>query len=119
MMRAIGSSYLIRQTPGSERIGGLQVTILSLQNGIGKIEVQTTDWQTRQAIEDDISPFVDAALKGIKDFAKQHSIDLSGCNLVLSNFLYHPIDSFTQCYYQAGRSAFRAALEARKIRDLD
>ena len=78
----------------------------------GKIEVQTTDWQTQQAIDDDITIFVDAALKGIEDFAKQHSIDLSCCDLVVSNFLYHPVDSFTKCYYQEGRSAFRTALEA-------
>jgi hypothetical protein len=88
-------------------------------NGNGKIEVQATDWQTRQAIEDYISPFVDAALKGIEDFAKQYSSDLSCCDIVVSNFLYHPIDSSTKCYYQAGRIAFRAALEAWKIRDLD
>jgi hypothetical protein len=114
---AVGSSYLLRQVLGSERIGGVQLTVRG--SNVGRIEVHTTDWRTNETIEKFPAEFVTAVLDGIKDFAKEKSIDLSCYHIVASNFLLHPVDSNPKCYYQAGRSALRAALEAIKVKDLD
>ncbi len=45
------------------------------------------------------------------------SIGPGELDVELSEFLYHDVDSVPVCYYQAGKSAFRLALEALHVRD--
>jgi hypothetical protein len=120
MARSIGASYLIRQIAGSERIGGLRVTLRPPSRGRGTITVEYTDWHTGQPLEyrKDIEPLAQEAIRGIYEVAERFKVSLEEFDVVLSHFVDHPVDSFPPCYYQAGKSAFRSALEAWEIRDL-
>ena len=65
--RSIGSSYLIRQVAGSERLGGLTVTIRVVAEQTGDLRVDVTDWKTGEPHEcaDEMAVFVNAALDGV------------------------------------------------------
>jgi hypothetical protein len=119
-MRSIGASYLIRQSPGSERIGGLRVTIRRRSRDAGSISVEPTDWRTGEKLEfaDEIGPFASEAIRGVREVAERYGIRLDEFDVVLSHFVYHPVDSAPFCYYQTGKSAFRSALEAWSCCDL-
>jgi hypothetical protein len=119
-MRSIGTSYLIRQTPGSERVGGLRVTLRRRSGEVGTLTVETTDWRTEAAIEHSrqLDACVVEALRGVREVGDQYGIPMDEFDVVLSHFIYHHTDSAPLCYYQAGKSAFRSALEAWRTRDL-
>jgi hypothetical protein len=117
MMRSIGASYLIRQSAGSERIGGLRVTLRRPSGEVGNITVEATDWRTGDRI-DGIGYLAAEAIKGIREVAEHYGIPLDAFDVVLDHFIYHPADSAPFCYYQAGKSAFRSAIEAWSTRDL-
>ena len=119
-MRSIGASYLIRQNAGSERVGGLRVTLRLPSRESGTVTIQATDWHTGEAIERpcEIEVFVSEAIRGIREVAEANGIRLEEFDIVLSHFVHHPTDSLTRCYYQAGKSAFRSAIEAWRTRDL-
>jgi hypothetical protein len=118
--RSIGASYLIRQSPGGERIGGLRVTIEPAAGNAGTIKHEATDWLNGQPLErpHDIGPLVSEAVRGIREVARQCNVLLDEFDVVLSHFLVHPVDSRAKCYYQAAKSAFRSALEAWTTEDL-
>lgn len=115
--RAIGSSYLVRQIPGSERLGGLRVTLYPRSDRGGVISVELTDWLTGEPHEDPMPELAEIALQSIRDLATEHAFDLSRLDTKLDRFLFHPVDSAPQCYAQAARSAFRSALEALQTQD--
>lgn len=119
-MRAIGASYLIRQTAGSERLGGLRVTIRPRSDNEGSISVEATDWRTGDPLEypDEIAPFASEAVRGIREVGERYRVPMDTFDVVVRHFIYHPVDSAPICYYQAGKSAFRSALEAWATRDL-
>lgn len=116
-MHAIGSSYLIRQTAGSEKLGGLMVTLKRRVGTAGKIEVVPTCRWTKELLTE-IDHLIDQALAGIKDAAQQHNVSLDDFDILLTEFAYHSVDSYAPCYYQAAKSALRAALESWYGRDL-
>ena len=115
--RAIGSSYLIRQLPGSERVGGLRVTLYPRSDNKGTIETQLTDWLTGNPHKYPMPEMADIASQAIVALAKEHSFDQSELDIKLDHFLFHDVDSNPRCYEQAARSAFRAALESLLSRD--
>jgi hypothetical protein len=117
---SVGASYLVRQAPGSERIGGLRVTVRQPPGNAGTITVDATDWRTGAALERPavIEPYVSEAIRVIREVADEYGFRLDEFDVVLSDFVVHPVDSVTRCYYQAGKSAFRSALEAWKTGDL-
>ena len=118
--RSVGSSYLIRQVASSERIGGLAVTIRHLAEADGKLRIDVTDWQTGEPHEyaDEMSAYIDAAVDGVRSMMAEHELEPGECEIVLDRFVYHPVDSHPRVYHQAGRSAFRSALEAFRCRDV-
>ncbi len=115
--RAIGSSYLIRQVAGSERLGGLRVTLYPRSDNDGKIEIQLTDWRTGEPHQYPMPEFAELASQAIQELANEHSFDLSQLDIRLDHFVFHAVDSHPRCYEQAGRSAFRSALESLLARD--
>lgn len=115
--KAVGSSYLIRQSPGAERMGGLTITLMPAQADVGAIRVQPTNYFDQTEITDDIDWMVDAAKQGIQEWAEAHAFDLSGYDLILSAFAYHPVDSHSKVFYIAAKSALRAAVQALTMRD--
>jgi hypothetical protein len=115
--RAIGSSYLIRQVPGSERLGGLRVTLYPRSDDKGSIEIQLTDWRTGELHESPMPEMADIAVQAIQALADAHAFDLSQLDIKLDHFLFHPVDSDPRCYAQAARSAFKAALESLHRQD--
>lgn len=110
--RAIGSSYLIRQLAGSERLGGLRVTLSPRSDMQGSIQVQMTDWFGGGPHPNPIPEMGEIASRAILAFATEHAFDLSKYDIRLDQFLFHEVDSDPRCYAQAARSAFRAALES-------
>lgn len=108
VVRAIGSSYLIRQTAGSERVGGLEVTIKVLAEPPGQIRVKGTfrDTDTTWASMGNMG---EAAIRGIITYAKAHDINLDLLDIEIGRFLYHPVDSRAELYFTAAQHAFRAA----------
>ncbi|MEO0355239.1 MAG: hypothetical protein AAF268_10485 [Cyanobacteria bacterium P01_A01_bin.3] len=61
---AIGSSYLIRQTAGSERFGGVTVKIGPQAMGTDSLTVVASDWLTDEPIDGDIQFLIDGATEG-------------------------------------------------------
>ena len=117
-MYAVGSSYLIRQSPGGERLGGVRIR-LSRATGTGVIEVKLTSWFGGAEINEDIADLVEAAIQGVRDCAQQYGVDLSDYHILLSEFAFHLVDSRPNVFYQTARSAFRSALGAWLMRDLE
>ncbi|MFK7803311.1 MAG: hypothetical protein AB8G95_16875 [Anaerolineae bacterium] len=108
-MYSIGSSYLIRQSPGAERLGGVTIKLWLNQSGTPTRQVVFTDWKLNQPIADDIKTLAIAAEKGIEQFAAEHDIDLTQYSWELSKFAYHPIDSRPSTFQLAGYNAFASA----------
>ncbi len=109
---AVGSCHIMRQAPGAERVGGLEIKICPRRGEAGQIEVRSTDWRTDEPLEESMEIFGDAAIEGIKLVADRYGISLGDFDITLQRFLYHPTDSGQlYCYRQAGRSAFRSAIE--------
>jgi hypothetical protein len=118
-MRAVGSAYLFRQTAGSERVGGLQLTIRPKKGAAGTIAATPSDWQTKDLHANaNIDRYVEQAIIGIKEVADQETVNLDDVDIELSSFLIHDVDSAPRCYYQAAKSAFRSALEMWSLKDL-
>ena len=115
--RAIGSSYLIRQVAGSERLGGLRVTLYPRCDNSGKIDIQLTDWHTGEQHEYPMQDMVHAASNAIQELADEYSFDLSQLDIKLDRFVFHDVDSDPRCYAQAARNAFRSALESLRSND--
>ncbi len=111
MKKSIGASYSLNQTPGAERMGGLQVVIRPKQGDEGTITIRPTERTTGDTL-DGLGSYADAALRGIREVAREHDVDLSRFDVILSDWLVHPVDSRASCYYHTGKSAFRSALEA-------
>jgi hypothetical protein len=109
-VKAVGSCYLTRQSPGSENIGGLQVSLITHSRTPG-LEVTLTD-RAGTPIGEDIGWLTETATRAVQDYAKEHHLDFSGCKIEVSHFLYHPVDSSSGVFYQAAQSALRSALEA-------
>ena len=109
--RAIGSSYLLRQVAGSERLGGLRVTLYPRAGDEGQIKIELTDWHSGEAHEFPIPEYANIAAETIRNFASERAIELDAYDIRLDRFLFHDVDSHPKCYQQAARSAFRAALE--------
>jgi hypothetical protein len=116
-MHATGSAYLFRQVPGSERIGGLQLTVRPKRGPKGVITVSPTDWKTHN-VHCQIDDFVERALAGIKEVAAKADLNLNDVDIELSHFLVHDVDSAPICYFQAAKSALRSALEMWSLKDL-
>lgn len=117
--RAIGSSYLFRQVAGSERIGALSVAIYPRSDSDGQLRIELTDWRTAGPFDypDEVQRCAEAAADGVRSIAQQLDADLRRFDITLDRFLYHPTSSDPRVYVQAGRSAFRAALEAYQCDD--
>src|SRR5690348_14354539 len=115
---AIGACYIIRQAPGVERLGGLQVKLWPSEGGGGAISIRPTAWRTGEDLGALVSDYAEDAMRGIREVAEAYGIRLGDFDLELSEFLYHDVDSFSLLYYQAGKSAFRSALEMWRTRDL-
>jgi hypothetical protein len=116
-MYAIGSSYLIYQAPGAERIGGVTVKIRPRSSSHGSFEVTATDWRTEEPIEADVSFLAAAAADGVKKFAAENAIDLNEWDITVSRFAYHPVDyrvrTTETAAYNAAASAFASWWSAR------
>lgn len=116
--KAVGSSYLIRQSPGSERVGGLTITLTRPQGDVGVIRVQPTNYFGQTEITDDMDWMVSAARQGIQEWAEAHAFDLSKYDLTLSAFAYHPVDSHSKVFYIAAKGALQAAVQAWMMQEV-
>ena len=115
--RAIGSSYLVRQVAGSERLGGLRVTIYPRSDNLGEVNVELTDWHSGEIHEYPLPEMAAVAEQSIRKFADAYSFDLQQLDIKLDRFIFHDVDSDPRCYEQAARSAFKSALESLYSRD--
>ncbi len=108
-MYSIGSSYLIRQSPVSERFGGVTIKLWQAQSNEPVRQVIFTDWKQNDPIKDDMKTLAIATEKGIQRFAAEHNIDLTQYSWELSKFAYHPIDSRPITFELTGYNAFASA----------
>lgn len=115
MGKAIGACYVIRQSPGGERLGGLKITLFAPTKLGGSIEFKPTG-MNNSTIGEDLGWLEKTARKAISDYASQHQLDLSSFHILVSEVAYHPTDSSDYLYYQATQSALRTALEAWSFR---
>lgn len=120
MLHAQGSSYLIRKVAGSEKIGGLTVTIYPRSDSNGKLSIALSDWRTDELLDfpAEIAPYATEAEHGVRSIGQELGIELSQFDIKLHRFIYNPVDSAPAVYVQAGRSAFRSALEALRTSDI-
>ena len=108
-MHAIGSSYLIRQSPGAERFDGATATIRLANTEPGTIEIKLNDWRTLDTIDDDAEFLRDAAQKAIVRFAEHNLVDLPAWDITIDRFAYHPVDSGPKGTYDAVYNALASA----------
>jgi hypothetical protein len=120
MKSAIGASYCFDQSPGGERVGGLMVTLRRRANAAGTITIVPTERSTGEmegamldsGTKEALLWFGKEAEEALRDEAKREGIDLNQFDIVLSDFIFHDVDSHSQCYAGAARSAFRSARDA-------
>ena len=115
--RAIGSSYLVRQVAGSERLGGLRVTVYPRSDNLGEIRVELTDWHTGEIHDNPLPEMASVAEQSIRKFADKCSFHLGQLDIKLDRFIFHDVDSDPRCYEQAARSAFKSSLESLYSKD--
>ena len=110
---AIGSSYCLDQSPGAERSGGLTVTIRWRIGDKGTIASKATDFHERGALDESlVHALARVAEEGVREAARGLNVDLDDFDITLSDFAFHPVDSWEELYRHAAGSAFRSAWEA-------
>ena len=87
--QAIGAAYLLRQTAGSEMVGGLEVVLRVPARHPGEIRVSKTTWPDGE-VREDLYGYETQAIEGLKAYAKARDIDLSRVDVELRRFLFHP-----------------------------
>ena len=115
---AIGSCYIIKQLPGVERLGGVEVRVRPKRGDVGAIEVNKTDWRTGETLTDLEERQVEEAIAGVNSLAIEIDFPLDDFDVTIQRFVNHPVDWSPRCVRQAGRSAFRAAWEGFQVQDL-
>ena len=115
---AIGSCYIVKQMPGAERMGGVEVRVRPKSGDVGKLEVDRTDWRTGEVLCDLAELQVEEAVAGVRSLAAEINFPLDDFDITIHRFINHPVDWNPKCVRQAGRSAFRAALEGFQVQDL-
>lgn len=108
----IGASYLLRQTAGSERVGGLQVTLTTPATPRGTIHVVGTLYRSELKMESSDEIYAQKAIEGIRQYAQTHQIDLQQLDIQLDQFLIHPVDSRASVFFFTAQHAFQAAIAA-------
>ncbi|MEW4563318.1 hypothetical protein AB1K70_12380 [Bremerella sp. JC770] len=107
----IGSCYAMRQVAGSESVGGLEIKVRHKSGEVGSVEILATDWRTGETLEYVEKAYGEVALEGVKSVLKELNLPFDDFDITLHKFLCHPVDSNAACFRQAGRSAFRSAIE--------
>ncbi|PHQ33778.1 hypothetical protein [Rhodopirellula bahusiensis] len=107
--RAIGSGYLIQQSPGGEMIGGVEVTLRHAKTTAGSLVALDTVWQS-QSVNDVPPTYQQEAVAGIRKFANKRNIDLTRFHIEIGRFVVHDVDSMPVLYYLAAQNAFESAL---------
>ena len=75
--------------------------------------IKPTDRRTGQTLDESTArTFVQAVHEGIREAARELSVNLDDFDIVVSDFAYHPIDSSAMIYQGAAKCAFRSAWEA-------
>lgn len=115
---SIGSCYIIKQNAGAESVGGVEVRISPKHNDAGTITVNRTDWRTGEVLADLEEQQVEEAILGVKSLATEIEFPLDDFDITIQKFVSHSVDWNPRCVRQAGRSAFRAAVEGFQGRDL-
>lgn len=106
-MKTIGSSYLQTLTSSADLAGGLQVEVRKVVDRTGNLKIEP---------HDDLAgydAYVAEAKRGIIEYARHHSIDLSQYDVTLSRFLIHDVDSRADLYFDTAQISFDAAMKAR------
>lgn len=110
-MHALGSSYLIRQSPGGEQFAGASVRIRRRHADVAIREISLTQYRSGEPIDDDGAFLREYATKAIDRYEADHG-DLSEWDISVYDFAYHPVDTSprTTCVavYNALVSAFSA-----------
>lgn len=109
--RAYGSSYLLRQCPGSERVGGLTAVLAPKEAEVGAVSVKFTGWKTDEAINGDYDWLVEAAVLGANEAAASLNL-LNDFDIELCRFLVHDVDSSPALLRHVAKGAVHAAYEA-------
>ena len=91
---AIASSYLIRQSPGAERIGGATVRICRRRRGeTGALNVQLTDFWKHKPLGPDASFLTGVAQAALATFAESNAVSVDEWDIDIYDFAYHPVDT--------------------------
>lgn len=107
----LGSCYVMRQVPGSESVGGLEIKVRHKRGEVGQVEIIATDWQTGEPLDPLYAAYGEVALEGVRSVLEELDLTIDEYDITLQKFLCHPVDSNAASFRQAGRSAFRSALE--------
>jgi len=114
-MHAVGSSYLIRQSPGGEQFAGATVKICPRRLDRPSVVVRLTTFRTQELIDDDADYLREYALKAVDRFANDHG-DLAEWDIEIYDFAYHPVDTSPRTTYVAVYNALVSAFSAWRIR---
>ncbi|MFO1019186.1 MAG: hypothetical protein U0903_00580 [Planctomycetales bacterium] len=108
--RAFGSSYVVKQFPKGERVGGVTVTISPRSSG-GKIEVLLTKYHTGElhSQPEDLASSAEAAVEGIRQWAADANVNLDQWDILIDRFFFHDVDSFDKIFHTAAYSAVQGA----------
>jgi hypothetical protein len=107
----IGSCYAMRNEPGSESVGGLEIKVRHKRGEVGQIEIIASDWRTGEPLDQSCEVYAEVALEGVRSVLDELNLSIDDFDITFQKFLCHPLDSNSACFRQAGRSAFRSALE--------
>ncbi len=110
-MRTVGASYIYRQSPGAEKVGGLELRLRRRAGDAGVIDVAADAWLD-PGVDADVAPYAAEARRGIETAAAEAGVDLAEFDIAMARFALHPVDSRPQAYFNAARYAFRAAYDA-------
>ena len=91
---AIAGSYLIRSSPGSERVGGATVRIRRRRRSeAGALNVRLTDFWKHEPLGPDASFLTDVARSALATFAEDNTVSVDEWDIDVYDFAYHPVDT--------------------------
>ena len=107
--RAIGSSYFIQTSAGSEDFGGLEVVLKLAPSADGCISIETTLWPAGESTSEIDGCYIQQAVAGVEAYARERSIDLKQFDITLRRFVLHDVNSNPRTYSLTAQNAVESA----------
>jgi|JI9StandDraft_1071089.scaffolds.fasta_scaffold02986_18 hypothetical protein len=92
-MHSIGSSYLLRQSPGAEQFGSASVKVRPKRGDAGSLHIRLSDFRTHEMLGDDAEFLRGVAEKAYGRFIRDYMLTNIDWDVEIFDFAYHPIDT--------------------------